>query len=145
MGCGNTWEMESQCAPTAKLGWGNLVLSRLLALGTLLLLTGTGSWSQAGPPSAPCSRRLPWDSSSGWQGAACPLALGDPQERFRNLFSRVKFDSKVKWKFWEVGSVITVSCSGFKTTLGNPGSVSVTLKMCLTKKGLVSELHDGCV
>lgn len=41
--------------------------------------------------------------------------------------------------------MITVSCSGFKTTLGNPSSVSVTLKMCLTKKGLVSELHDGCV
>lgn len=54
--------------------------------------------------SVPCSQRLPWDSDPGWQVAAC-RPRGDPQGQFRNLFSRVKFDRKVKWKLWEVGSV----------------------------------------
>lgn len=49
LGCGNTWERVSQCAPTDELRWAEILFSAGICLGVLalragFLLTGAGLW-----------------------------------------------------------------------------------------------------
>lgn len=101
-GCGNTWEMEFQCPSHCHAGMGEPCSQwAVVAFGT----GGTGSWPRAGLPQLHAVRGCRGIAALTGRVLPARWLWGDPQERFRNLFSRVKFDSKVKWKLWEAGSV----------------------------------------
>lgn len=84
--------MGEPCSQPA--GW-------LLALGALLLALGL----KLLPPQLHAVRGCHGIAALAGRVLPACWPRGDSQEQFGNLFSRVTFDSKVKWKLWEVGSV----------------------------------------
>ncbi|RLW09193.1 hypothetical protein DV515_00002647 [Chloebia gouldiae] len=118
---------------------GNLVLSRLwclLALGALLLALGL----RLLPPQLHAVRACHGIAALAGRVLPACWPRGDPQEQFGNLFSRVTFDSKVKWKLWEAGSVFPAVFSQESRAMATKGAAPSGAGVGQRVEGV----HDCC-